>query len=150
MALILTCNECGEPIDAAGPYWSATVMEMNVLPPEGSPPAMSPNTIRMDWHEDHLPDGVKPPELSKPILSSLNPTTADNDAGDVQLHALGSDFQNGSVILFDGTSMGGTFYSAGQVMAIIPLAGVAAGQHSVVVRNPDGGKSDPLQFTVTE
>ena len=149
MALVLTCNECGEPIDETGPYYSATVIEMNFPPPEGEL-AMTPTTTRLDWHEDHLPDGVAPPQLSKPILSSLNPTTADNDAGDVQLHALGSDFVNGAVIEFDGSSKGGTFYSQGQVMAIVPMAGVAAGQHSIHVRNPDGGRSDPLQFTVTE
>jgi IPT/TIG domain len=149
MALVLTCNECGEPIDEKGEFWSATVVQMNAPLPEGVP-AMAPATVRMDWHEDHLPDGVNPPQLSKPILSSLNPTSADNDAGDTQVHALGSDFQNGATILFDGTSMGGTFYSQGQVMAIVPMTGVVAGQHSVVVRNPDGGQSDPLQFTVTE
>ena len=149
MALVLTCNECGEPIDDTGPYYSATVAEMNAPPPEGGPP-MTPATIRMDWHEEHLPSAIAPQELSKPILSSLNPTTADNDAGDAQIHALGSGFISGAVIEFDGSSKGGTFYSGGQVMAIVPMAGVAAGQHSIRVRNPDGGKSDPLQFTVTE
>lgn len=148
MALVLTCNECGNPIDDTGEYWSATVVQMNAPIPEGVPP-MTPTTVRMDWHEDHLPDGVKSAKPTKPKLSSLNPTSADAVAGDAQIHALGSDFVSGAVILFDNVSMGGTFYSSEQVMAIVPMAGVAAGQHSIVVRNPDGGQSDPLQFTVT-
>lgn len=149
MALVLTCNECGEAIDELGPYYSATLVEMNAPPPETGPP-MGPATNRLDWHVEHVPTGVKPPELSKPILSSLNPTSADNDAGDAQIHALGSGFVNGAVIEFDDDPKGGTFYSQGQVMAIVPMAGVSAGQHSIHVRNPDGGRSDPLQFTVTE
>lgn len=149
MALILTCDECAEPIDDTGPYYSATVIEINAPLPEGETP-MAPATTRLDWHIEHIPTGVKPPELSKPILSSLNPTTADNDVGDVQIHALGSDFIDGAVIEFDGSSKGGTFYSQGQVMAIVSMVGVSAGQHSIHVRNPDGGRSEPLQFTVTE
>ena len=147
MALVLTCNSCGEPIDEAEPFYTATVMKIQQNPDLSEPP---PLPMRMDWHEEHLPTEIAPPELSKPILSSLNPTTADNDAGDAQIHALGSGFVSGAVIEFDGSSKGGTFYSQGQVMAIVPLAGVSAGQHSIRVRNPDGGKSDPLQFTVTE
>jgi hypothetical protein len=54
MALVLTCNECGEPIDETGPYYSATVIEMNAPPPGGGPPT-TPATLRMDWHVEHIP-----------------------------------------------------------------------------------------------
>jgi hypothetical protein len=58
MALVLTCNGCGEPIDETGPYFTATVVEMNAPPPEGELP-MTPPTMRLDWHIEHVPGAVK-------------------------------------------------------------------------------------------
>ena len=58
MALVLTCNECGDPIDETGPYISATVIEMNAPPPEGAPP-LTPATTRLDWHVEHKPEAFE-------------------------------------------------------------------------------------------
>ena len=58
MALVLICNECGDPIDETKPYYSATVIEMNAPPPEGAPP-LTPATTRLDWHVEHKPEAFE-------------------------------------------------------------------------------------------
>lgn len=52
--LVLTCNECGEPIDETGPFYTATVVEMNP-PVSVGVPVMAPATTRLDWHVEHVP-----------------------------------------------------------------------------------------------
>ena len=54
MALVLTCNECEKTIEDTGPYYSATLIEMNAPPPDGEPP-MAPAQLRLDWHVECIP-----------------------------------------------------------------------------------------------
>ena len=62
----------------------------------------------------------------------------------------GADLVDGAVVRWDGSDRPTTFVSGSVVTASIPATDIATGKvAAVTVRNPDGGLSSPLKFTVS-
>jgi hypothetical protein len=83
------------------------------------------------------------------LVSDLSPDVAMAGGPAFTLSVTGSTFANGAVVRWDGSDRPTTFVSSSLVTAAIPASDLAAGKVVVVtVRNPDGGLSSPLNFTV--
>ncbi|MCJ7486935.1 MAG: SBBP repeat-containing protein, partial [Candidatus Aminicenantes bacterium] len=84
-----------------------------------------------------------------PPITSLLPDSADAGDPGLNLSVIGSDFVNGAVVRWDGNSRTTTFVSEFEVDAEIATADLVAGKTvQVTVRNPDGGVSNALPFTI--
>jgi hypothetical protein len=96
-----------------------------------------------------LAGALQGPNVYAIILSSLSPSSATAGGPAFTLSVTGSTFANGAVVRWDGSDRPTTFVSGSLVTAAIPASDLAAGKVVVVtVRNPDGGLSSPLNFTV--
>ncbi|MEP7340080.1 MAG: PKD domain-containing protein [Acidobacteriota bacterium] len=98
-----------------------------------------------------LPFTVNPPN-PVPTITSLNPNTAVEGSAGFTLTVTGTNFVNGSVVRWDGSSRATTFVSATQLKAqILTTDLVGTGQASVTVFNPvpGGGTSNVMIFNIT-
>jgi IPT/TIG domain len=87
-----------------------------------------------------------------PAITGLTPNTAvAGDATDITMVVAGSNFGPSSTIYFNGLPEPTTFVSDTEVSTgVKPSLFVEPATCPVDVRNPDGGKSEPLDFTFTE
>jgi hypothetical protein len=88
---------------------------------------------------------------SIPTLTGLSPVDATAGGGGLTVSVTGSNFVNGSAVLWNGASRPTTFISPNQLSAAIAAADVTtAGTASITVLNPapGGGVSNSLTFTV--
>jgi hypothetical protein len=87
-----------------------------------------------------------------PVLTTLTPATAvAGDATDITLVVTGSDFSARSAIYFNNLPEPTTFVSDTEISTVVkPSLFTEPATCPVDVRNPDGGKSNPLDFTFTE
>ena len=84
------------------------------------------------------------------LQSSISPSGATAGGPTFTLTVNGADFVNGAVVTWDGGDLATTFVSAAQLTAVVPAANLATGKTvQVAVRNPDGGLSNPLGFSIT-
>ena len=84
-----------------------------------------------------------------PVISSISPGAAIVGSGAVEISITGSNFQNGSQILVDGSPTSTTFISATELGAAIPASVTdEPGMHAVTVRNPNMIISNSVTFTV--
>lgn len=89
------------------------------------------------------------PDVYAFLLSSLSPSSATAGGSAFTLTVNGSDLQSGAVVMWDGADLATSFVNSTRVTAAVPAASLAAGKTvQVTVRNPDGGVSSPLAFTV--
>jgi C1A family cysteine protease len=89
------------------------------------------------------------PDVYAFLLSALSPSSAGVGGPAFTLTVDGSDFVDGAVVLWDGNDRATTFVSAARVTALISAADIATGRVAqVAVRNPDGGVSSQLEFTI--
>lgn len=89
------------------------------------------------------------PDVFAFLLSSLSPSSAPVGGPGLTLTVNGSDFRSGAVVVWDGSDLATSFVNGSRVTAAVPAANLAAGKTvQVTVRNPDGGVSNPLEFTV--
>lgn len=85
-----------------------------------------------------------------PTLSSINPTTIAAGSAAFTLKATGTNFTQGTTILWDGTSLPTTVTSSTQLTANIPAAQIAtAGAVSVRVMKSDSTTSAAITLTIT-
>ncbi|MDX1982840.1 MAG: hypothetical protein SFV51_21400, partial [Bryobacteraceae bacterium] len=85
-----------------------------------------------------------------PQLTGLNPVSATAGGGAFTLQVNGANFRNGSVVQWNGTPLVTTFSNANQLAASVTAALIAnAGAASVIVVNPDGQSSQPLNFAIS-
>lgn len=94
--------------------------------------------------------GQPPQEI--PILSSIAPSAAAAGASSVTLSAFGSNFESGSTIQWNGTTLSTSSQSATQLTATVPASDLsAAGTAKVTVANPapNGGVSAARTFTIS-
>src|SRR5262245_4769984 len=88
----------------------------------------------------------------KPILISLNPSTAVAGSNGFTLALTGTNFANGAVVRWNGSARTTSFVSSSQLIAVIPSDDLATpGTASVVVVNPPpgGGTSNVVTFNIT-
>jgi hypothetical protein len=92
---------------------------------------------------------VAPDEIPGPPITSLLPDSADAGDPGFLLSVIGSDFVDGAVVRWDGSARPTTFISSSELQADIATADLAAGKTvQVTVRNPNGGISNALAFTI--
>jgi hypothetical protein len=106
--------------------------------PGGGPSASLPFTIIM-------PNPI-------PTIASVNPTnTAVNSQNSVSVNITGTNFQQGAIVTFNGSSMPTTFVSATQLtVALLPGFLTTPGAFPIVVIDPaPGGTSNAVNFIVT-
>jgi hypothetical protein len=85
-----------------------------------------------------------------PTLTSLNPPTAYNGISGLALTANGTNFVNGSKIVWNGNAMATSFASSTSISANIPaLYFTTVSVASVFVLNPDSTISNILPFNIT-
>ena len=90
------------------------------------------------------------PDVYAFLLSSISPAGATAGGPGFTLTVNGSDFVNGAVVRWDASDRATTYVSGTRLTATIPAGDIAAGKTALVtVRNPDGGLSNPLEFSVT-
>jgi hypothetical protein len=88
-------------------------------------------------------------DVPGPPITSLLPDSADAGDPGFLLSVIGSDFVDGAVVRWDGSERTTTFVSSSELQAQIAVADLAAGKTvSVTVRNPNGGISNALPFTI--
>ncbi len=84
-----------------------------------------------------------------PSITSLRQTSATAGGGPFQLGVLGQNFVPGAKVLFNGQERTTTQIDPNELEASITADDIAnAGTFPVVVVNPDGSPSDPVNFTV--
>ncbi|MGZ8858161.1 MAG: DUF7948 domain-containing protein, partial [Candidatus Aminicenantales bacterium] len=84
-----------------------------------------------------------------PPITSLLPDSADAGDPGFLLSVIGSDFVYGAVVRWDGSARPTTHVSNSELQAEIATADLAAGKTvQVTVRNPNGGVSNALTFTI--
>ncbi|MCX6291107.1 MAG: hypothetical protein NT126_05020 [Bacteroidetes bacterium] len=86
-----------------------------------------------------------------PVLSSITPSSSTAGASSTSITLTGSNFVNGSVANWNGSSLSTTYVSATQLTATVPSTNlISAGTASVTVFNPTpgGGTSSSVTFTV--
>jgi hypothetical protein len=95
--------------------------------------------------------GAPPPPPNGPTLSSLSPSSTAAGSAAFTLTVTGTNFVNGSTVLWNGSARTTTFVSSTQLSAAITAADVsAAGSATVTVTNPSGGgTSNALTFTIS-
>jgi hypothetical protein len=99
--------------------------------------------------EDTGPEPEPPDPALKPVLNSINPSSANLGDPDLTMHANGSKFVDGSVIVFNGGDEPTTFISDNQLSTIVrPSTATTPGSYGVNIRNPDGQYAD-LEKTFT-
>jgi hypothetical protein len=89
-------------------------------------------------------------DVPGPPVTSLLPDSA--DAGDpaLVLSVIGSEFVDGAVVRWDESARTTTYVSSSELQAQIAAADLAAGKTVLVtVRNPNGGISNALPFTIS-
>jgi hypothetical protein len=97
--------------------------------------------------------GPTPPDPAlKPVLNSINPSSAKIGDPDLTMNVNGSKFVDGSVIYFNNGAEETTFISDNQLSTIIkPSTATTAGDYPVLVVNPDGQGTDAQKmFTFTD
>ena len=92
------------------------------------------------------------PEVPEaPVLTSLDPNTAELNAPDITMHCHGTGFTAESVIVFAGQDEPIVFISANEITTGITLSlPWGAVTVPVSVRNADGQETASLDFTFTE
>ena len=86
-----------------------------------------------------------------PVVSSLNPSSAVIGIPSFDLHVIGSGFNPGSVIVFNGYDEPTTFISPTELTTGVNMSVWAApAVLPVKVRNGNGMESAPVNFTFTE
>jgi uncharacterized protein (TIGR03437 family) len=84
-------------------------------------------------------------------LNSLSQNAAPEGSNDLAITALGSEFTNQSMILFNGQPLATSFINTGQLQATIPAALLAAeGKANITVSDPQNGVSNAQTFSITE
>lgn len=88
-----------------------------------------------------------------PVLNSLAPASAIMHSPDVELHCIGTGFDDTSEIVFNGSVEPTTFHSATDVSTVVSVSGdahpVTPGTYPVLVRGP-AGDSAPKDFAIIE
>jgi hypothetical protein len=93
---------------------------------------------------------AKMTDVPGPPITSLSPDSAAAGDPGFLLSVLGSVFVDGAVVRWDGGDLPTTYVNSSELDANISAADLAAGKTvQVTVRNPNGGISNALDFTIS-
>src|SRR5882724_10922468 len=86
---------------------------------------------------------------ANPTISSINPTCAMAGGPQFTLTVNGTNYDNTSVVRWNGSNLTTTFVSSTRLTAIVPAANIAtAGTAQVTVKNSSGSASNSVTFTI--
>lgn len=89
------------------------------------------------------------PFTSGPRLTSINPTSANQNSPPFDMTVLGSNFDGGSKVLIDAQEITTAFVDPGRLIGHVPASVLAVGgPHQVQVRNEGGNRSNALTLTI--
>ena len=87
--------------------------------------------------------------LPLPTITSISPATATVGSANLAMTVTGTNFVQGSTVVFGGSNSATTFVSATQLRATVTAGQLSqAGTFTVVVTNPDGNSSNSVDFIV--
>jgi hypothetical protein len=92
-----------------------------------------------------------PPPQDVPVLAAISPSDATAGSSSLNMAVFGSNFENGAVVQWNGTTLSTSWQSADQLTATLPASDLsAAGTATVTVANPapGGGVSGTRIFTI--
>lgn len=90
------------------------------------------------------------PAVTAPSISAVSPTTVASGGQDFTLTVTGSNFDAGTVVLWNGSRLATTLVNARQVTAVVPGALIATGGTANITAISAGGLvSNAVLFTVT-
>jgi hypothetical protein len=103
------------------------------------------------WADAGGPTGAPniPSPVLAPILTAIDPNTAEVGAADLTMTATGENFDETSVIVANDTPVATTFVSDTELTTVVRPAGTTAGVVSVHIAT-GSLVSDPLEFTFTD
>ena len=88
-------------------------------------------------------------DIPGPAIASLLPSSAAAGGPALVMSVVGADFEDGAVVLWDGTGLPTTFLNEWELSAEIGVDNLTTGKVAQVhVLNPDGGLSSALEFAV--
>ena len=88
-------------------------------------------------------------DIQGPTLASVSPSSATVGDQALTMSLSGGDFEDGSVVMWDGSDRPTVFMNDGELSAEIGAADLETGKIiAVTVRNPNGGVSNAAEFTV--
>ena len=86
---------------------------------------------------------------ANPTITSISPTSCLAGAAQFTLTVNGTNYDNTSVVRWNGSNLTTTFVSSVRLTAIVPAANVAtAGTVPVTVKNSTGSQSNSATFTI--
>ena len=86
---------------------------------------------------------------ANPTITSISPTSCLAGSPQFTMTVIGTNYNNTSVVQWNGAGLVTTFVSGTQLTAIVPAANVAvAGTAQVTVKNSTGSASNPVTFTI--
>jgi hypothetical protein len=97
-----------------------------------------------------LTAGVCAAQAVTPSISALNPSSVPAGSGAFALSVLGSNFQNGATVFWNGLGLQTSFTSSGQLVASVPASLISSiGSATVWVVNPGDVPSSRTTLTIT-
>lgn len=85
-----------------------------------------------------------------PTLTSINPTSRNQNSGQFTLNLVGTGFASGAVVKWNGNALSTTFVSATALTAIVPAGNLATAATALItVTNPDSQNSNSRTFTIS-
>jgi uncharacterized delta-60 repeat protein len=98
-------------------------------------------------HLDRLEERL----LLSPTITSLSPNSAVEGSNSALLAVIGSGFQTGATVYWNGAALSTTLVSSSELQATIPAIDIAEEEsESISVANPDGRASITMGFTVLD
>ena len=69
MSMQRVCDKCDKIIEDGTMFWTVSVMQQGVTPDPSNPNQpmmMMPTGTQMDFHDNHLPDQIRPADSTAP------------------------------------------------------------------------------------
>ena len=136
-----------------GPTALTTAIPVALIPTQGTAniTVTNPANVSTDGGTSNAATMTISAPNTQPVVTSIAPTSAAAGGPAFTLTVNGSGFVQGSQITFHLLNNFTTvFVNSGQLTAVIPASDIAvAGNSYVIVNNPDGFASPPLNFAVT-
>lgn len=133
----------------SGTALTATV-PANLVTTAGSATITVTNPVIATFGASAVSNGLPLTVQPAPTITSMNPNQAVNGSAALNASVNGSNFPNGSVVLWNGTPLSTTFTSASQLTVTIPASLlVSIGAATIRVQSPGGAMSNAIYFAVT-
>lgn len=87
--------------------------------------------------------------LPAPTLVSFSPAQLEEGSSNLEIRVFGKDFQAGASVVFNNLQLLAKYVNSTELVVTLPN-GLSAGSYPVFVQNPDGNKSNSLNYPVVK